>query len=33
VFGGLALLTAIAAGLAWDGAGRWSAGARSAPAT
>jgi hypothetical protein len=33
VFGGLALLTAIAAGLAWDGAGRWAAGARSAPAT
>jgi hypothetical protein len=33
VFGGLALLTAIAAGLAWDGAGRWGAGARSAQAT
>ena len=32
VFGGLALLAAIAAGLAWDGAGRWGAGARSEPA-
>jgi hypothetical protein len=32
VFGGLALLAAIAAGLAWDGAGRWGAGARSQPA-
>ena len=32
VFGGLALLAAIAAGLAWDGAGRWGAGARSRPA-
>jgi hypothetical protein len=32
VFGGLALLTAIVAGLAWNGAGRWGAGARSAPA-
>jgi len=29
VFGGLALLAAIAIGLAWDGAGRWGAGARS----
>jgi hypothetical protein len=32
VFGGLALLSAIAAGLAWNGAGRWGAGARSDPA-
>jgi hypothetical protein len=32
VFGGLALLAAIAAGLAWNGAGRWGAGARSEPA-
>jgi hypothetical protein len=32
VFGGLALLAAIAAGLAWDGAGRRGAGARSQPA-
>jgi hypothetical protein len=32
VFGGLALLTAIVAGLAWEGAGRWGAGARSEPA-
>jgi hypothetical protein len=32
VFGGLALLAAIAAGLAWNGAGRWAAGARSEPA-
>jgi hypothetical protein len=32
VFGGLALLAAIAAGLAWNGAGRWGAGARSKPA-
>jgi hypothetical protein len=32
VFGGLALLAAIAAGLAWDGAGRWGATARSEPA-
>ena len=31
VFGGLALLAAIAVGLAWDGAGRWGAGARSEP--
>ena len=29
VFGGLALLAAIAVSLAWDGAGRWGAGARS----
>jgi hypothetical protein len=29
VFGGLAVLTAIAVGLVWDGAGRWGAGARS----
>ena len=28
-FGGLAILAAIAAGLAWDGATRWGAGARS----
>jgi hypothetical protein len=32
VFGGLALLAAIAGGLAWNGAGRWSTGARSEPA-
>lgn len=32
VFGGLALLAAIAAGLAWNGAGRWSAEARLKPA-
>jgi hypothetical protein len=32
VFGGLALLAAIAVGLAWEGAGRWGAGARSEPA-
>jgi hypothetical protein len=32
VFGGLALLAAIAVGLAWDGAVRWGAGARSEPA-
>jgi hypothetical protein len=32
VFGGLALLAAMAAGLAWHGAGRWSAGASSEPA-
>jgi hypothetical protein len=32
VFGGLALLAAIAVGLAWNGAGRWGAGARSEPA-
>ncbi|HEX9526497.1 MAG TPA: hypothetical protein VF951_03290 [Streptosporangiaceae bacterium] len=32
VFGGLALLAAIAVSLAWDGAGRWGAGARSEPA-
>jgi hypothetical protein len=32
VFGGLALLTAIAAGLAWNGAGRRGAGGRSGPA-
>jgi hypothetical protein len=32
VFGGLAVLAAIAAGLAWNGAGRWGAGARSQPA-
>jgi len=32
VFGGLALLAAITAGLAWNGAGRWGAGARSEPA-
>ena len=31
-FGGLALLTAIAVGLAWAGASRWGAGARSEPA-
>jgi hypothetical protein len=33
VFGGLALLAAMAAGLAWHGAGRWGAGARSDPGT
>jgi hypothetical protein len=32
VLGGLALLTAIAVGLAWNGAGRWGAGARWQPA-
>jgi hypothetical protein len=32
VFGGLALLAAIAAGLAWNGAGRWDTGARPAGA-
>jgi len=32
VFGGLAVLTAIAVGLAWNGAGRWGAGARWQPA-
>jgi hypothetical protein len=32
VFGGLALLAAIAAGLAWNSAGRWGTGARSEPA-
>ena len=32
VFGGLAFLAAIAAGLAWNGAGRWGTGARSEPA-
>ena len=32
VFGGLAILAAMAAGLAWGGAGRWNAGARSEPA-
>ncbi len=32
VFGGLALLAAIAVSLAWDGTGRWGAGARSEPA-
>jgi hypothetical protein len=31
VFGGLALLTAIAGSLAWDGAGRWGARARPGP--
>jgi len=31
VFGGLALLAAIAIGLAWNGAGRWGAGARPEP--
>jgi hypothetical protein len=32
VFGGLALLAAIAVGLAWNGAGRWGTGARPEPA-
>jgi hypothetical protein len=32
VFGGLAFLAAIAAGLAWNGAGRWAAEARLKPA-
>jgi hypothetical protein len=32
VFGGLAVLTAIAVGLAWNGAGRWGARARWQPA-
>jgi hypothetical protein len=32
VFGGLALLTAIAVGLAWHGAARWGTGARPEPA-
>jgi hypothetical protein len=32
VFGGLALLAAIAVGLAWNGAARWGAGARPEPA-
>jgi hypothetical protein len=32
VFGGLALLAAIAVGLAWDGGGRWGAEARPEPA-
>jgi len=31
VFGGLALLTAMAVGLAWNGAGRWGAAARPEP--
>jgi hypothetical protein len=32
VFGGLALLTAIVVGVAWEGAGRWGAGAGPEPA-